>query len=1170
SWDSANIVNSKKIVNDNGPGNYFSWGIQIGIDRKIYVTNTYYIDCIEFPNNVDTFCGYKDSAIYLLGNQSLLNFPDFLQSYFFKPDFEAIGTCFSDTTQFYLQDSSQVDSLFWIFDDSISGANNYSTSWAPQHYFSDTGIYNVNMIVYHDTFADTSERKIRISPYPSANFSINDNAQCLASNYFVFSNSTSISSGLCSYEWHFGDSIKSYDTNTNHVYSYEDSFNVKMYALSDYGCEDSVSKTVYVFPPKADFEITDSAQCSLGNNFEFINKTSNNFGTIQYSWLFGDGDTSNVADTVYHSYQTSDTFSVTLIATSNFGCSDTLTKQLVVNQKPNIIAQSYNDTFCVEDSISTYVSAIGTQPFIYQWNKNGQFLLGETDSLLNFLSTSRNDSGIYQCVVSNFCGVDSANNIKLTVYDGPTINLIPDKSTIIVETYILWQKCFGGSSNDIGYNLIQTNDGNYLFVGNTKSNNYDVSGNHGSQDYWVCKLSDDKNILWQKCYGGTNYDKGFDIHELSNNKYFISGFSASTNGDVSGNNGSSDFWNVMIDDVGAINNQNCIGGSSSEKAICSGKINEYSFVVGGATNSTSGNYSTNHGGSDILIIKTDRSGNIAWQKCIGGSKNDNCYGIAVEGKYIYAVGSSNSSDGNITKSYGNMDIIVTKLDTNGNLIWAKNYGGDLNDEGFDICIVNGGITFTGYTSSNKYFIKKPKGQVDVFIIKIDQGGNILWKNRYGGRNVEIGFSINKTMDNGILVSGYSNSKDKDIKDNNGFDDSWVFKVDKNGKLIWEKNLGGTSGETSYEAIQLNINEYLVLSNTSSFNIDVSGNHGNLDVWLVKLKEKYKVEICEHDSLILTVKASGVKPIFYQWFKDDNPINGATSTKLIIPNTVLSDSGNYYCIASNMCIPDTLDKVHVTIHTVPIANFIINDSTQCLNTNKFDFTNLTTFGNSSDLNYHWNFGNGSSSTDSNGHKKYSTFDTFDVQLISTSSYGCADTTVKKVYVFESPKADFSVNDSSQCFNENSFQFTNLTAFQNLLGLNYSWDFGNDSSSTDSNGQMTYLDFDTFSVQLVSTSNLGCADTVTKSIFVNPNPKTDFSVNNSVQCLNENSFEFFNLTAFQNLLGLNYNWDFGNGSTSTDSNEQLKYSSFDTFDVKLVATSTIGCKDSITKSVIVNPS
>jgi hypothetical protein len=348
--NSLNIFNSSKKVADSILGGY---SLQLANDGNIYIgenpgsiyLNYSYIGIIKHSNKNKVV--YVDSFLYLENRSQQAGLPIFIQSYFFKPDFGAVGTCFGDSTHFYLQDSTYVDSLSWVFDDSLSGASNFSTSWAPVHYFSDTGTFNVQMIVYHDSIADTSMREIRISPYPSADFSINDNAQCLSSNNFVFTNTTSIASGACSYEWWFGDSTVSYDTNTSHIYQQEDSFDVRMFALSDYGCVDSASKKVYVFPPKAAFSVNYSGQCQLGNNFRFINQTSNNYGTIDYTWHFGDGDSSKLSDTVFHSFALADSFQVTLIANSNFGCSDTLTKEMVVFPMPEA-------DFNINDSVQCF------------------------------------------------------------------------------------------------------------------------------------------------------------------------------------------------------------------------------------------------------------------------------------------------------------------------------------------------------------------------------------------------------------------------------------------------------------------------------------------------------------------------------------------------------------------------------------------------------------------------------------------------------------------------------------------------------------------------------------------------------------------------------------------------------------------------------------------------
>jgi hypothetical protein len=405
--DSSNFFSSRIIIDTL----MYQSQLQLANNGKIYVAryNKDFLGVVNNPNEKGANCNYVDSGQYIGTRKSLKGLPFFLQSYFFKPDFEAVGTCFGDSTHFYLQDSAYVDSLFWVFDDSLSGANNFSTSWAPVHYFSDTGIFNVQMIVYHDSMADTSMREIRISPYPSADFSINDNAQCLSSNNFVFTNTTSIASGACSYEWWFGDSTLSYDTNATHIYLQEDSFDVRMFALSDYGCLDSTSKKVYVFPPKAAFTVNDTGQCHLDNSFQFINQTTNNFGTIDYTWHFGDGDSSILADTVFHSYALADSFQVTLIANSNFGCSDTLTKEMVVFPMPeadfniNDSVQCFNEQMLVARN-SSFVSRDSI--IENKWVLGNKAIV--TKDLTNYAFDS---SGVYQVQLI----VTTANNCRDTI-----------------------------------------------------------------------------------------------------------------------------------------------------------------------------------------------------------------------------------------------------------------------------------------------------------------------------------------------------------------------------------------------------------------------------------------------------------------------------------------------------------------------------------------------------------------------------------------------------------------------------------------------------------------------------------------------------------------------------------------------------------------------------------
>ena len=124
---------------------------------------------------------------------------------------------------------------------------------------------------------------------------------------------------------------------------------------------------------------------------------------------------------------------------------------------------------------------------------------------------------------------------------------------------IAWQKCLGGSSYDEANSVQQTGDRGYIVAGDTFSNDDNVSGNHGIRDSWVVKLDNVGDVEWQKCLGGSRYDKANSIQQTVDGGYIVAGDTNSSDGDVSGNHGNADSWLVKIDSIGNIQWQKCLG-----------------------------------------------------------------------------------------------------------------------------------------------------------------------------------------------------------------------------------------------------------------------------------------------------------------------------------------------------------------------------------------------------------------------------------------------------------------------------------------------------------------------------------------------------------------------------------------------------------------------------------
>src|SRR6185503_6006122 len=109
---------------------------------------------------------------------------------------------------------------------------------------------------------------------------------------------------------------------------------------------------------------------------------------------------------------------------------------------------------------------------------------------------------------------------------------------------IQWQKCLGGTDEERAYSVQQTSDSGYIVAGYSKSNDGDVTGNHGNFDYWIVKLDVNSTVQWQKCLGGTYDDMAYSIQQTSDGGYIVAGCSESNNGDVTGNHGNFDYWIV--------------------------------------------------------------------------------------------------------------------------------------------------------------------------------------------------------------------------------------------------------------------------------------------------------------------------------------------------------------------------------------------------------------------------------------------------------------------------------------------------------------------------------------------------------------------------------------------------------------------------------------------------
>lgn len=352
--------------------------------------------------------------------------------------------------------------------------------------------------------------------------------------------------------------------------------------------------------------------------------------------------------------------------------------------------------------------------------------------------------------------------------------------------------------------MCPTSDGGYIIVGGTLSSDGDVKVNRGAEDAWVVKLNSYGFIEWQRTYGGSGLDEFSAVVECKDGGYVVAGETSSNDGDVVGHHPSTGQSVYFAEDT-----------------------------------------------LDGWVLKLSKLGDIEWQRCLGGNRRDELVSLSqtTDGGYILAGGSESTSED--WYNHGDRDCYVVKLDSNGHTNWQKQYGGTSLDFARSIIQTrDGGFIFTGTALSadgevigNHTTAKPGLTTADLWVVRLDAFGTLLWNKCYGGSDAEQGNSILQTADGGFLVTGTAQSSNGDVLGHHPFassadaNDAWVIRIDSLGAIIWQKCLGGSSGDLSYSAIEDSVGNFILGCSTASIDGDITSKHGGVDttdVWIVKL------------------------------------------------------------------------------------------------------------------------------------------------------------------------------------------------------------------------------------------------------------------------------------------------------------------------------------------------
>jgi hypothetical protein len=227
---------------------------------------------------------------------------------------------------------------------------------------------------------------------------------------------------------------------------------------------------------------------------------------------------------------------------------------------------------------------------------------------------------------------------------------------------VVWSRFYGGSFTDNPAGVLETASNNLIIVGGSDSNDVDITNNKGSYDFWVVKSTKDGDIIWEKSFGGSEIDEARGIVSSGDGNHVIVGDTRSNEQDVSLNNGAADLWLVKISDDGDVLWNSSIGGSNFDVGRSIDLTFDGGFIIAGSSRSFDGDVLQNQGQNDAWIVKINTFGELLWETTVGGSEIDFAYdSVQLNNGTIIAVGETNSSDGDILENKGFTDVLIIKI-----------------------------------------------------------------------------------------------------------------------------------------------------------------------------------------------------------------------------------------------------------------------------------------------------------------------------------------------------------------------------------------------------------------------------------------------------------------------------------------------------------------------------
>ena len=349
----------------------------------------------------------------------------------------------------------------------------------------------------------------------------------------------------------------------------------------------------------------------------------------------------------------------------------------------------------------------------------------------------------------------------------------------------IYEKIYDAQSDQSAREIIEVSSGGYLIAAMNEKTSIDT-------DVYILRTNVLGDTIWTKSFGGNLSEYPNMVLETNGGNFLIVGYTYSFG------SGNKDIWLIKIDLNGNLIWTKTYGGSGDDEGKDIIKTSDGNYILTGRSNSSGNQY------YDALLIKIDSDGNILWQNNYGGNQYETSRSVwqCQDGGFLIT---------GQTLSFGtvNGDVYLVKTDSVGNFLWSKTYGGNFIDDG-NVVIENNDGTIMIAAETNSF----GAGNMDVWIIKTDSIGNMIWNQTYGGTAKDVSKTMRKTTDGNYLIGAISRSF--------GWlnPEMWILKINGNGLVAWTRRFGSWDHEHCHSARETSNGDFISVGHTRSYGPNV--------------------------------------------------------------------------------------------------------------------------------------------------------------------------------------------------------------------------------------------------------------------------------------------------------------------------------------------------------------